>query len=125
MTSKIPYPTLAKTAAFINGIGIVLFILTLMAGTLWFPPTHKSPNVVICILVILPIALLLPWLIKGSPRAHIWFCFILLGYFLNSVQSAFLDEYGFIPWIELPLETLLFITSMLFARWKFRALKAN
>jgi uncharacterized membrane protein len=44
---------------------------------------------------------------------------------LNSVQSAFLDEYGFIPWIELPLETLLFISSMLFARWKFRALKAS
>ncbi|MCY4043688.1 MAG: DUF2069 domain-containing protein [Cellvibrionales bacterium] len=117
------YATLAKSAAIINGIGIALFVLTLMAGTLWFPPTHKSPNWVICVLVILPIALLLPWLIKGSPRAHIWFCFILLGYFLNSVQSAFLVEYGVIPWIELPLEVLLFISSMLFARWQFRAHK--
>ena len=62
---------------------------------------------------------LLPALVKKQSRSAIWLCFILLFYFLVYVQQTALDSAHRVAYVGLViLNVSLFITSMLFARWR-------
>lgn len=99
-----------------------LFVLMglLLVSTLLWVPEHKAPNMTIAILVLLPLVLILPWILKKNTRAHIWLCFMLLGYFLNVVPQLFIPQYGLMPYLELVVLITLFVSAMLFARWQHR-----
>ena len=95
------------------------FQLVLIAlSTLWLVPEHKQPNAVIWVLSSIPMLILLPWLIKRNIRAHIWLCFLVLGYFMPAVQHAFIPQYGWLPYVEIANLVYLFIVAMYFARWE-------
>ncbi|CAA0097181.1 Uncharacterised protein [BD1-7 clade bacterium] len=98
--------------------GYFLQLVIVVLSTTVLVPTHKSPNLVICVLSLIPLLILLPWLIKRNIRAHIWLCFIVLGYFLPAVLHAFIPQYGWLPYVEVANLIYLFIVAMLFARWE-------
>lgn len=108
----------SQMAFVISGIGFVVLLLLIMLSTMWLVPTHKSPNIVVCILALIPLVILLPWLWKKNVRSFIWLCFILLGYFLTAVQNCFISQYGWLPFVEVAVIVNLFISAMLFARWQ-------
>ena len=102
----------SMAAYFLQCALVVLFTLVIL-------PTHKAANPVMCVLQLLPLLMLLPWLLKRSIRAHIWLCFIILGYFMTSVLSAFMvEQYGQWPLLEVANTVVVFISSMLFSRWE-------
>lgn len=101
--------------------GYFFQFLLIMVSTLWMVPKHKEPNIVVCILSMLPLLILLPWIARRNIRAHIWLCFLMLGYFLPAVQHAFMSEqYGWLPLVEIANAVYLYITAMLFSRWEQR-----
>ncbi len=120
----VDYKKRAFVAMCLTRLGLFLLVVDIIVSTLWMVPTHKSPNLVVCLMALLPLALLLPWIIKKNTRAHIWLCFVLLGYFLNAVLHAFIAQYGWLPLLEITILIGLFISSMLFARWQHRAVNA-
>ena len=102
----------SMAAYFFQCLLVVLFTLVIL-------PTHKVASPVMCVLQLLPLLMLLPWLLKRSIRAHIWLCFIILGYFMTSVLSAFMfKQYGLWPLVEVANTVVVFISSMLFSRWE-------
>lgn len=99
--------------------GFVLHVFLIIASTLIWVPKHQSPTLIVTILLLLPLLLLLPWLIKRNIRAHIWLCFIMLGYFMPAVENCFMfEQYGWLPFIEALNCVYLFIVAMMFARWE-------
>ena len=112
-----------KLARLATLAGLAGLVVVIVLSTLWFVPSNKSPNLVICVLSLIPLALITPWIILKNVRAHIWLCFILLGYFLGSVENAFLvEEYGRLPLVEIAILVFLFVAATLFARWQHQVL---
>ncbi len=97
---------------------IVLFSLS----TLVWPSCNRDPNVPVWLLHVLPILAFLPGILKQNLRAHIWLCFILLGYFLASVSTAFSCT-SILMILEVVVLVILFISAMLYVRWHAKALK--
>lgn len=98
---------------------VFLQMLLIVAYTLIWVPTHKEPNVVVCILQLIPLLMCLPWLLKRNIRAHICICFLVLGYFMAAVMSAFLwKQTGWIPFVEVANTVVMFNAAMMFARWE-------
>ena len=69
-------------------------------------------------LQVIPLLCLLSGILKESYKAHLWLCFILLLYFTVVVTRLFMPNVAIEDWIELSLLSVLFIASMMFARWK-------
>lgn len=117
--SVIDYEKKSNLAYKASLLGYGLQYLLIIISTLWLVPTHKEPNLVICILSMLPLLVIFPWIIKRSIRAHIWLCFLMLGYFLPAVLHAFMyQQYGWLPFVEITNTAYLFIAAMMFARWE-------
>ena len=100
-------------------LGVALQFFIIIASTLIWVPSHKVPTWQATIMISLPLLILMPWLIKRNIRAHIWLCFLMLGYFLNAVQQCFLyEQYGMLPFFEVANTVYLFMIAMMFARWE-------
>lgn len=113
------YAALSDRAFIASMVAVVVQIILIVLSTMVVVPEHKSPNITICVLLLLPLLIILPWLLWRNIRAHIWLCFLMLGYFMPSVQSAFLwQQYGFLPFVEIANEVYAFIVAMMFARWE-------
>lgn len=68
----------------------------------------------------LPLALVIPGLIKDHYRVYSWLCFIILVYFIwavTNVMSPVAHVYGY---IVLVLSVLIFAAAMMTSRWKQR-----
>jgi len=114
--------TFEQKANIAYNIALALYfiqIALIFFTTMWWVPTHKSPNYVIGFFVATPLIILLPWMLKRNIRAFIWLCFVQLGYFMPAVQHMFMyEQYGFMPFVETALVFVLFCVAMMFARWE-------
>ena len=71
--------------------------------------------------VLIPLATFIPGLLKRKYRSASMLCFVLLLYFISSVQNIFTPGQQLFDWTVLSLVVLLFITSMMYSRWQQRA----
>lgn len=97
----------------------LLVVFTL--NTLIWPSCNRQPNTVIWLIHIVPMLLFLPGLLKRQARTHVWLSFISLGYFLAAVPLVYVC-FSPLPIIETLLIVQLFISTMLYARWRSREL---
>jgi uncharacterized membrane protein len=74
---------------------------------------------------LLPLLLFLPGMRRGNLRSFIWLCFVCLGYFFVLVPRIFAQPDSPVVIGSLAAVVILFISSMLFVRWKARAQRAN
>lgn len=68
-----------------------------------------------------PLLLVLPGLLQRHYRSAIWLCFIILFHFLAVVDNVVMSGHPVFYSCMAALIILLFITSMLFARWQARS----
>jgi uncharacterized membrane protein len=69
----------------------------------------------------LPVAILTPFLIKGSANNYVWLAYLLIPYFCWAVLKAFApDLSGLLGGGEAALIVLLFTLAVSCARWKKR-----
>ena len=120
------FTTKAALAYRLSMTGYFIQYFLIAVSTLWLVPSNQQPNPVACVFIMVPLLILLPWLLKRSIRAHIWLCFIMLGYFTAAVENAFLYAiHGWIPFIEIANTVLVFNAAMLFARWEQKRLQIS
>ena len=100
----------------------LLLVFTL--STLVWPSCNRNPNTVMWGIHLLPVLLFVPGIIKKNVRSHVWLTFILLGYFMTSVNTAFACTSA-LTVIEVGLIVILFISAMLYIRWQSKALKQS
>ena len=111
----------ADIAFIASMLGVALQLLLLVLSTVVFVPAHKADAAswAVTFAISAPILLLLPWLVKRNIRAHIWLCFLMLGYFLPAVQQSFAyPHFGWLPFVEVVNNVYVFIIAMMFARWE-------
>lgn len=99
---------------------LVGLIALLLVNNLWFANLHGARVEVILAIELIPLLLLLPGMLMGSARAHAWTCFVVNIYFIKGVLAAFDSARAVFGWIEVLVSLGLFVSGLLFVRWKFQ-----
>lgn len=126
--AKIPKPLpelswLKPRLAISRAITLLSFFalaLLLLVWTLFFADLHGARPWVILSIELLPLALLAPGLLMGSPRAHAWMCFLVNLYFIKGVLAAFDPARSVLGWAEAVLSLSLFCAALMYTRWRFQ-----
>lgn len=100
---------------------VAALMLLLSYNTLVAPPIGKQTNTTIWIIQLLPLAILVPGLIKGGYRSYALLCFVVMIYFMAAVINAFTPGYTWPPLVEIALVCIIFVASLLYARYVRRA----
>ena len=69
---------------------------------------------------LIPLLLVAPGMISGSPRAHAWTCFIVNLYFIQGVLAAINPTRMVYGWLEAIISLTLFISALLYTRWAYQ-----
>jgi uncharacterized membrane protein len=96
---------------------VIALMLLLSYNTLVSPPIGKQPNTTIWIIQLLPLAILVPGLIRGGHRSYALLCFVVMIYFMAAVINAFTPGYTWPPYVEIALVCVIFVASLLYARY--------
>lgn len=72
---------------------------------------------------LLPLLLFLPGMLRERVRSYIWLCFVSLLYFIALVERLFAQPDSLLALIGLLAVILLFISAMMYARWRGRELR--
>lgn len=75
-------------------------------------------------LALLPLLVFIPGLWRDHLRSYIWLCFVLLLYFINMVERLFVDPSDPVAVVGMAAVAGLFISAMLYVRWRARELRA-
>jgi len=70
---------------------------------------------------VLPLLLFIPGLIKRSHKAASWLAYMIMLYFVLAVLLVFSPGSSIWGWLMVVTTLLIFISSMMFTRWKKRA----
>ena len=62
----------------------------------------------------------LPGLLRGAWKTYLWLCFVLLAYFMFTVDELFRAPADVREWLELVFNIVLFNAAMFYARWRQR-----
>ena len=96
---------------------VVAMMLLLSYNTLISPPIGKLPNLTMWVIQLLPLAILLPGLIRGGHRSYALLCFLVMIYFMAAVINAFTPGYTWPPYVEIALIAIIFVAALLYARY--------
>lgn len=99
----------------------------LLLFTLWYMLLHPAQSEhpwVIWLVHVLPLAAFMPVVLSGYPRGHAWLCFVLLLYFMEAVLAALVPATRWFGLLDVALLVTLFISAMMYARWKSRLNRA-
>ena len=71
---------------------------------------------------IVPLALFLPGLVRGSSKSFQWLCFVACVYFFAIMSRP---AGSMLHWISLLLVVALFVSAMMYSRWRQRELAVS
>ena len=74
---------------------------------------------------VLPLVVFVPWVAKDNLHSLIWLTFVLLGYFVWAVQTAFARPDDGVALIGVFLQVILFLLAALYIRFRGRELKSQ
>ena len=95
-------------------------LLVQQAVDAWF---QQAPWIV-WLFKLLPLMLFLPGMLKDNLRSFIWLCFVCLLYFIVLVQRLFLVPGDTLAVVGTVAVVVLFISAMLYVRWRARELRS-
>ncbi len=102
-----------RMAAAMSWLGLIMLLAALS-----FLTTPAETNAWhILIFQTLPLLVFAPGLLAGSPRTHVWLCFVALLYFTQGVMMALQPSYRLWGVGEIVLAVSLFIDAFLYTRW--------
>ena len=85
--------------------------------TVAMPMGGRAPNFTIWAVHALPLLLCLPGMLRGNYRSYTWLSFLILMYFLSSVEGVFAPESSHYHSVSLVLVVVIFIACVLIIRW--------
>ncbi|MCQ4324317.1 DUF2069 domain-containing protein [Stutzerimonas stutzeri] len=104
-------------------IGLASFLglaTLLVVWNLTFADLHGARTWVVLSIQLVPLLLVAPGIIAGSPRAHAWTCFIVNLYFIQGVLAAIDPARMLYGWLQATISLTLFIAALLYTRWGYQ-----
>jgi len=95
-------------------------VVLLSVWNLFFADLHGARIWVVLAVQLVPLLLVAPGIIGGSPRAHAWTCFIVNLYFIQGVLTATDPARMLYGWLEALLSLTLFVAALLYTRWGYQ-----
>ena len=123
---KKPLPTLewlkprVKISRTISMVSFVALAALLLVWNLAFAELYGARTWVVISIQLIPLLLVAPGMIGGSPRAHAWTCFIVNLYFIQGVLAAIDPARMIYGWLEAIISLTLFISALLYTRWGYQ-----
>jgi len=99
--------------------GCALLLLALEALDAW----QRAAPLPVWLIKILPLAVVLPGVLRDSLNSVIWVCFVSLLYFLVAVQRVFAEPASPRAVLELVAVVGLFLAGMFYTRYRARELR--
>ena len=112
-----PRVRISRAASLLCFFGLIGL---LCAYYLVFADLHGARPWVILLIELVPLLLLAPGMISGSPRGHSWMCFVVNLYFIKGVLAAFDPARALLGWLEVVISLGLFVSALLYVRWRFQ-----
>nr|WP_258189881.1 DUF2069 domain-containing protein [Stutzerimonas stutzeri] len=114
MAPRLKFSRVLSLASFIS-LAALLIIWNLA-----FADLHGARTWVVISIQLIPLLLVAPGMISGSPRAHAWTCFIVNLYFIQGVLAAINPARMVYGWLEAIISLTLFISALLYTRWAYQ-----
>lgn len=114
LNQKVKYSHITALLSYV--LLLALLVVSTFLSTL---PPEASRGLMLAVKLV-PLLIFLPGLLKGSIRAHIWLCFVVLFYFTRSVVAAYLTEGDLLESTITATTVILFIASMMNVFWQKR-----
>lgn len=114
LAPRLKFSRVLSLASFI-GLSALLIIWNLA-----FADLHGARTWVVLSIQLIPLLLVAPGMISGSPRAHAWTCFIVNLYFIQGVLAAINPARMVYGWLEAIISLTLFINALLYTRWAYQ-----
>ncbi len=114
LAPRLKFSRVLSLASFI-GLAALLIIWNLA-----FAELHGARTWVVLSIQLIPLLLVAPGMISGSPRAHAWTCFIVNLYFIQGVLAAINPARMVYGWLEAIISLTLFISALLYTRWAYQ-----
>jgi len=114
------YKFLSKRAIityFISISSYFALLVLLILSVIFTSVSAEVSRILMYSVKLIPLLIVLPGLLSKSPRAHIWLCFIVLFYFIQSVVNVWLSHGRPLDVLENITIVSIFISSMMFVRW--------
>ena len=109
-----------KVSHWLSVAQIVGLVGLLVVWNLFYANLHDARTWVIMLIEIVPLAIVLPGILIGNARAHAWLCFIVNLYFIKGVVATLAPERFWLGMIEIVLSVGLFLSAMMYTRWRFQ-----
>ena len=106
-----------------RAISLICFlgmIALLSVYYLLFADLHGARPGVILAIELLPLLILTPGMLGGSPRGHSWTCFVINVYFIKGAIAAFDSNRWQFGVLEMATSMAVFISALLYVRWRYQ-----
>lgn len=81
---------------------------------------HGARPWVILLIELVPLLILAPCMISGSPRGHSWMCFVVNLYFIKGALAAYDPNRQVFGLLEMTASVAVFCSALLYVRWRFQ-----
>ena len=112
-----PRVRISRAASLLCFFGLIGL---LCAYYLVFADLHGARPWVILLIELVPLLLLAPGMISGSPRGHSWMCFVVNLYFIKGAIAAFDPNRQVFGLLEMAASLAVFCSALLYVRWRFQ-----
>lgn len=110
----------ADKAHVLTWLAWAVLLLTQLADA-W---VHHMPAIIVFGKLV-PLLIFLPGMVRENLRSYVWLCFVSLLYFIALVERLFAQPDSLLATAGMIAVVSLFISSMLFVRWRARELKSS
>ena len=114
---------LAPRVRLMRALSLVCFfglIDLLSTYYLLFADLHSARPWVILLIELVPLLILIPGMLKGSPRGHSFTCYVVNLYLIKGALAAFDSNRHVFGLLEIAASVAVFISAMLFVRWRYQ-----
>ena len=112
-----PRVKISRAISMASFIGLAVLLLV---WNLVFAELYGARTWVVISIQLVPLLLVAPGMIAGSPRAHAWTCFIVNLYFIQGVLAAIDPARMIYGWLEAIISLTLCISALLYTRWGYQ-----
>ncbi|WP_434458150.1 DUF2069 domain-containing protein [Stutzerimonas urumqiensis] len=97
-----------------------LALAAILIGWNLIADLHGARTWVVLSIQLVPLLLVAPGILSGSPRAHAWTCFIVNLYFIQGVLAAIDPSRMAYGWAQSIVSFVLFCAALMYTRWGYQ-----
>lgn len=112
-----PRVKISRRVSLLSFFGLIALLSIYYLGV---ADLHGARPWVILLIELVPLLLLAPGMMLGSPRAHSWTCFVVNLYFIKGALAAFDPNRALFGVLEMLASLAVFVSALLYIRWSFQ-----